>query len=78
MLPLMAWMIDDMPLLMRIVLIGMVEYSYNVFPATSFSSYVLQSAHFVLMAWLWMGKVPAIVENFRNGKLSSIKGIKGK
>ena len=70
-LPLMAWIIDDMPLLMCVVLVGMVEYSYNVFPATSFSSYVLQSAHFVLLAWLWMGKVPAIAEKFRNGKLSS-------
>ena len=70
-MPLMAWMTDDMPLLMRIILIGMVEYSYNVFPATSFSSYVLQSAHFVLLAWLWMGKVPEIVENSRIVKSSS-------
>ena len=70
-LPLMAWMVDDMPLLMRIVLICKVEYAYNVFPATPFSSYVLQSAHFVLLAWLWMGKVPAIVGNSHNGKSTS-------
>ena len=59
-LPLMAWMVDDMPMVMRVVLVGMIEYAFNVFPATPFSSYVLQSAHFVLLAWLWMGRVPAL------------------
>jgi len=48
--------------MMRIVLVGMVEYAFNVFPATAFSSYVLQSAHFVVLAWLWMARVPSVVE----------------
>ena len=61
-LPLMAWMVGDMPMTMRVVLIGMIEYAFNVFPATGFSSYVLQSAHFVLLAWLWMARVPPIFD----------------
>ena len=61
-LPLLAWMADDMPMAMRVVLIGMIEYAFNVFPATAFSSYVLQSAHFVLLAWMWMAKVPILVD----------------
>ena len=57
----MAWL-TDAPMVMRILLIGMVEYAFNVFPATAFSSYVLQSAHFVVLAWLWMAKVPSVVD----------------
>mmetsp|Transcript_17768 Transcript_17768/g.35745 ORF Transcript_17768/g.35745 Transcript_17768/m.35745 type:complete len:393 (-) Transcript_17768:114-1292(-) len=60
-LPFLMWM-TDAPLMMRIVLVGMVEYAFNVFPATAFSSYVLQSAHFVVLAWLWMARVPSVVE----------------
>mmetsp|Transcript_4107 Transcript_4107/g.9310 ORF Transcript_4107/g.9310 Transcript_4107/m.9310 type:complete len:157 (+) Transcript_4107:148-618(+) len=60
-LPFLMWM-TDAPLMMRIVLVGMVEYAFNVFPATAFSSYVLQSAHFVVLAWLWMATVPSVVE----------------
>ena len=50
-----------MPLAMRIGLVGMIEYAFNVFPATAGSSYVLQSAQFVLLAWLWMAQVPPSV-----------------
>ena len=64
-LPVMAWMVGDMPMAMRVVLIGTIEYAFNVFPATAFSSYVLQSAHFVLLAWLWMARVPPQVKRER-------------
>ena len=64
-LPVMAWMVGDMPMAMRVVLIGTIEYAFNVFPATAFSSYVLQSAHFVLLAWLWMARVPPQVSRER-------------
>ena len=59
--PFMAWM-TDLPLAFRVGLVGMVEYAFNVYPATPFSSYVLQSAHLVLLAWIWMARVPKVVD----------------
>jgi alpha-1,3-mannosyltransferase len=58
--PLLLWM-TDLPLLTKIVVMGLIEYAFNVFPATSMSSASLQFAHFVTLISLWKAKFPCII-----------------
>lgn len=55
-LPLMLWTAsDNLHLTMRVILLGTVEYGFNVFPATEVSSIALQTSHFILLACIWFG-----------------------
>ena len=47
---------------MKVVLIFMVEYAFNVFPATSLSSAVLQIAHISSIIAIWRADVPAVIQ----------------
>lgn len=49
MLPLLLWLTGSYPLVMRISLLGAIEYAFNVFPATPTSSAVLQVAHLLIL-----------------------------
>jgi len=60
-LVLMLWL-TDIPIMVRILLIGMVELSFNVFPATPISSLCLQISHGVTLIGIWKAKVPLILE----------------
>lgn len=59
-LPLLLWS-TKIPMSTRIVLVGMIEYAFNVFPATGYSSCVLQLAHFFILVALWYADVPKIL-----------------
>ena len=48
-LALILWISGRYPIWMRVVLMGAVEYAFNVFPATPTSSAVLQVAHLLLL-----------------------------
>ena len=62
-LPLMLWTAsDNLHLTMRVILLGTVEYGFNVFPATEVSSIALQTSHFIWLACIWFGRVPDIIE----------------
>ncbi|KAJ6547446.1 glycosyltransferase family 58 protein [Mycena capillaripes] len=53
-LPLLAWR-TRYPVLVKIALIIGIEYSWNVFPSTPFSSMVLLMANSLLLAGVWTG-----------------------
>jgi len=48
-IPLLLWVSPSYPIAVRIVLWIMVEYAFNVFPATPTSSVILQVAHAAIL-----------------------------
>ncbi|KAG0330803.1 dolichyl-P-Man:Man(5)GlcNAc(2)-PP-dolichol alpha-1,3-mannosyltransferase [Podila humilis] len=54
-LPYLLWQ-TRLPIVVRVALLGVIEWSWNVFPATAASSQALLGSHFVILAGLWMGK----------------------
>ena len=57
--PVILWL-TKIPIPLRIVLVLMLEYAFNVFPATPLSSLVLQISHFVTLFAVWNNDVPQI------------------
>jgi hypothetical protein len=39
----------------RLIIVGSIEYAWNVYPSTTLSSAVLGVAHVVLVAGIWFG-----------------------
>lgn len=66
--PLLLWS-TKVPMSTRVVIVGMLEYAFNVFPATPYSSSVLQLAHFFILVALWYAEVPNI---FLSGGLKGL------
>jgi len=58
-IPFLLWS-TSMPLFLRLIVFFGIEYAYNVYPATSFSSSTLQLCHFTVFVFLLFGKVPRI------------------
>ncbi|KAF9361534.1 dolichyl-P-Man:Man(5)GlcNAc(2)-PP-dolichol alpha-1,3-mannosyltransferase [Mortierella sp. AD094] len=54
-LPYLLWQ-TRLPIVVRFLLLGAIEWSWNVFPATAESSGVLAASHLVILAGLWIGK----------------------
>ncbi|KAF9961066.1 dolichyl-P-Man:Man(5)GlcNAc(2)-PP-dolichol alpha-1,3-mannosyltransferase [Mortierella alpina] len=54
-LPYLLWQ-TRLPVVVRVLLLGAVEWSWNVYPATAKSSGVLMASHVVILAGLWVGK----------------------
>ncbi|KAF9427098.1 dolichyl-P-Man:Man(5)GlcNAc(2)-PP-dolichol alpha-1,3-mannosyltransferase [Podila epigama] len=54
-LPYLLWQ-TRLPVLVRVILLGMIEWSWNVFPATATSSQVLFAAHLTILVGLWVGR----------------------
>ncbi|KAI8604399.1 ALG3 protein-domain-containing protein [Dissophora ornata] len=54
-LPYLLWQ-TRLPIVVRLVLLGSIEWSWNVFPATAQSSGVLMVSHVTILAALWFGK----------------------
>lgn len=57
--PLLLWS-TKIPMSTRVVIVGMLEYAFNVFPSTPYSSGILQLAHFFILVALWYAEVPNI------------------
>jgi alpha-1,3-mannosyltransferase len=57
MLPYLLWHIN-LPVIVRLVLLAMIEYSFNVFPATYASSFTLQTAHAIILIGLYITPAP--------------------
>jgi alpha-1,3-mannosyltransferase len=51
-MPFLLWYSASYPLIVRVLLVGMLEYAFNVFPATQGSSAVLQVAHMLILVGL--------------------------
>mmetsp|Transcript_18913 Transcript_18913/g.31285 ORF Transcript_18913/g.31285 Transcript_18913/m.31285 type:complete len:427 (-) Transcript_18913:54-1334(-) len=51
-IPLLLWISPTYPLLIRIVICGVIEYAFNIFPATPVSSALLQLAHLAVLIGL--------------------------
>jgi alpha-1,3-mannosyltransferase len=54
-LPYLLWQ-TPWPRLLRLLLLGVVEWSWNVYPATAKSSGMLLASHLVILLGLWIGK----------------------
>ncbi|KAG0056099.1 Lethal(2)neighbour of tid protein [Gryganskiella cystojenkinii] len=54
-LPYLLWQ-TRLPILIRVLILGLIEYAWNVFPATAQSSGILFASHMVLLAGLWVGR----------------------
>ena len=54
-LPYLLWQ-TRLPAVVRVLLLGAIEWSWNVFPATAKSSGVLMVSHAVILVALWVGK----------------------
>ena len=48
-LPLLLWLSPTFHVVFRIILLGIIEYAFNVFPATPTSSALLQVAHLLIL-----------------------------
>ena len=59
-LPALLWL-ARVPMVLKVLLICLVEYAFNVFPATPFSSAVLQIAHVSSIIAIWLADVPTIL-----------------
>ncbi|KAG0332650.1 dolichyl-P-Man:Man(5)GlcNAc(2)-PP-dolichol alpha-1,3-mannosyltransferase [Podila horticola] len=55
-LPYLLWQ-TRLPVVVRVLLLAVIEWSWNVFPATPASSQALLASHLVILAGLWVGKV---------------------
>ena len=60
--PFLLWM-TNIHLLFRVTIIGFIEYSFNVFPATFTSSIFLQLAHWLLLGALYLSDMPQMYIN---------------
>ena len=65
-LPFILWSLASMSVPLRFLVVGMVEYSFNVFPATAASSALLQLAHLVVLACIMSSGIPHILEKGKN------------
>ncbi|KAG0038916.1 dolichyl-P-Man:Man(5)GlcNAc(2)-PP-dolichol alpha-1,3-mannosyltransferase [Podila clonocystis] len=54
-LPYLLWQ-TRLPVVVRVLLLAVIEWSWNVFPATPTSSQALLASHLVILAGLWVGK----------------------
>lgn len=59
-IPFMLW-VTDLPIPFKLSTIVMVEYAFNVFPATPFSSAILQLGHGIILLALWFTKTPHLL-----------------
>mmetsp|Transcript_8532 Transcript_8532/g.12159 ORF Transcript_8532/g.12159 Transcript_8532/m.12159 type:complete len:108 (-) Transcript_8532:295-618(-) len=58
--PFLLWNSSKIPFMMKIILVGAVEYSYNIYPSTPLSSGLLQISHFATLVTIWRTDVPSI------------------
>ncbi|KAG0214472.1 dolichyl-P-Man:Man(5)GlcNAc(2)-PP-dolichol alpha-1,3-mannosyltransferase [Mortierella sp. GBA30] len=54
-LPYLLWQ-TRLPIVVRVVLLGAIEWSWNVYPATAKSSGILMASHLLILIGLWIGK----------------------
>mmetsp|Transcript_13427 Transcript_13427/g.19592 ORF Transcript_13427/g.19592 Transcript_13427/m.19592 type:complete len:430 (-) Transcript_13427:13-1302(-) len=66
-IPFMLW-VTKLPIPLKLLTILMVEYAFNVFPATPFSSAILQFGHGIILLALWCTKTPHLLHQ---GKVHS-------
>lgn len=58
-LPTLLWL-TGFPVWGQVLILGMIEFAFNVFPATGFSSLILQVAHLSILLALWHAEVPTL------------------
>ncbi|KAG0297658.1 hypothetical protein BGZ98_000527 [Dissophora globulifera] len=61
-LPYLLWQ-TCLPIVVRVVLLCAIEWSWNVFPATPQSSGILMASHAIILVGLWIGKDVVKVES---------------
>ena len=71
-LPLLLWHVK-LPTPLRLCIVVAIEIAFNVFPATAFSSALLQLAHFALLLALYLSPVPFAFPEQSPSKSQQIK-----
>ncbi len=51
----------ELPILSKVAIMALMEYSFNVFPATGMSSAILQFVHYVTLISLWKARIPTMI-----------------
>jgi len=63
MIPYILWHIK-IPIILKIILFLLIEISFNIFPATSISSSMLQISHIIILLGIWLTPAPiAIIDD---------------
>ncbi|XP_053566313.1 dol-P-Man:Man(5)GlcNAc(2)-PP-Dol alpha-1,3-mannosyltransferase [Bombina bombina] len=70
-LPYLLWCTDTsaLPGLAKILILGLIELSWNTFPSTSFSSGALHLCHGAILLQLWCGTPPSDTSNTSTGHI---------
>ena len=68
MIPYLLWSTDVLATPVRLAIWIAIEVAFNVYPATFWSSLLLQVAHFVLLIALYAAPAPLCNENLRVGE----------
>ena len=71
MIPYLLWSTDVLATPVRLAIWIAIEVAFNVYPATFWSSLLLQVAHFVLLIALYATPAPLCNENLRIGETTS-------
>ena len=71
-LPLLLWH-ASIPTVLRLSILVVIEVAFNVFPATSISSAMLQTAHLVLLLALYLSPVPFALHEKNESRETSMK-----
>ena len=71
MIPYLLWSTDVLATPVRLAIWVAIEVAFNVYPATFWSSLLLQVAHFVLLIALYAAPAPLCNENLRVGETIS-------
>lgn len=60
-LPFLLWSdgVNKLPHLLRVLILGLIELSWNTYPSTSGSSAALHVCHFIILLCLWLAPPPA-------------------
>jgi len=70
--PFLLWSTGNIPVVVRIAILVGLEYAYNIYPATGFSSGVLQVVHLLTLIVLWVAGSPSDYDINRSE--SAVKG----
>jgi alpha-1,3-mannosyltransferase len=66
-LPYLLWSAKRLPVRLKLLLLVNIELAFNVYPATPWSSVMLQVSHFVLLVGLYLSPAPLAVQGRGEG-----------
>ena len=71
-LPYLLWTGTKLPLIIKVGIMISIEIAFNVYPATPYSSLLLQLSHILLLISLFLKPAPLMMENVSNKSINSL------